>query len=101
MTGRDQAMERAQRRARQLREFYGHLAIYVLVCAFLVVIDLVTGSSGSTVLGLDWAYWPLTGWGVAVAIHAISVNFAKASTWEERKAEELYEEERQRESLLH
>jgi hypothetical protein len=46
---------------------------------------------------LDWAYWPILGWGIAVAIQAISVAFPM-SGWEERKAQELYEKERQRES---
>jgi hypothetical protein len=93
----DPAMERARARARQLRDFYRHLGTYLVVSVFLVAIDLVTGSEGKTFLGLDWAYWPILGWGIAVAIQAISVAFPM-SGWEERKAQELYEKERQRES---
>jgi len=55
------------------KDFLGHLAIYVLVCTLLIVIDLATGSDGSTFLGLDWAFWPIGGWGLAVAIHGVSV----------------------------
>jgi len=99
----DPAMERARKRARQLREFYRHLLTYVLVGVLLVIIDLATGSAGDTFIGLNWAYWPIFGWGIAVSIHAISVFLPTASMggWEERKVEELYERERQRELEHH
>jgi len=96
----DRAMERARTRARQLRRFYGSLVTYVLVCALLLVIDLATGSSGDTFIGLNWAYWPILGWGVFVLMHGVRVAFP-ASDWEERKAEELYQKERQREFEHH
>ena len=90
---RDVAMERARARARELRDFYGHLAVYLLVCVGLVFIDLVTGS------GLNWAYWPAMGWGIAIGIHALTVMSSATigPEWEDRKAHELYEKERQRE----
>ena len=97
----DPAMERARKRARELRVFYGHLITYVLVCALLVVIDLVTGTSGDTFIGLDWAYWPIAGWGLGLALHGLRVAFPAQGGWEERKALELYEEERQRELQRH
>jgi len=91
----DPAWARARARAAAQREFYGHLATYLLVSAFLVVIDVAGGSSGTTFLGLDWAYWPIGGWGVAVVLHALRV-FGPSNGWEERKANQLYEKERQR-----
>ena len=99
----DAAMERARKRARRLREFYGHLLTYILVSVLLVIIDLATGSSGDTFIGLKWAYWPIFGWGIGVAIHAISLFLPATSVggWEERKVEELYERERQRELEHH
>jgi hypothetical protein len=93
-------MERARTRARQLRQFYGSLTTYVLVCALLVVIDLVGGSTGDTFIGLDWAYWPILGWGIFVLMHGISVAFPRTG-WEERKVQELYEKERQRDLQHH
>ncbi len=92
----DPAMQRARKRARDLRDFYGHLVTYVAVCGLLVVIDLLDGSHGTEFIGLNWAYWPLIGWGVFVFVHALSVIFPM-NTWEERKVEELYEKEKQRE----
>ena len=99
----DPAMERARKKARQLREFYGHFLTYVLVSVLLVIIDLATGSAGDTFIGLNWAYWPIFGWGIGVSIHAISVFLPARSLggWEERKVEELYERERQREFQHH
>ena len=97
MTFRDDvAMDRARKRVRTLREFYRHLTVYVAVNVLLVVIDVVNGTSGTTFLGLDWAYWPILGWGIAVALHGISVIFP-TGRWEDHKAEELYEKERGRE----
>ncbi len=97
MTGQDPAMERARKRARELRDYYKHLLTYVLVCTLLVVIDLADSSDGGeTFLGLEWAYWPIFGWGIAIIIHTISVSTPLGS-WEERKAAELYEKERRRE----
>ena len=96
----DPAMERARKRAKGLREFYGHLTTYVLVCGLLVVIDLLDSSTSQEFLGLNWAYWPIMGWGIAVAIHAASV-FLPIGGWEERKAEQLYEKEKERQLLHH
>lgn len=91
----DPVMQRARAQAHQQRSFYGHLFVYLAVCAFLVALDLFTGSNGRTFLGLNWAYWPIFGWGIGVALHAVSL-ITSGSTWEERKAEEIYEREKQR-----
>lgn len=96
MVDNDSAMDRARQRAHELREFYGHLMTYLVVCSLLVLIDLVSGEAGTTFLGLNWAYWPIIGWGIAVLIHALSVFFP-LSGYEERKARELYEKELEQE----
>ena len=46
-------------------DFYRHLAVYVAVNLMLVVINLVTSSSSF------WAIWPLLGWGIGIAVHAL------------------------------
>ncbi|MBT8165574.1 MAG: 2TM domain-containing protein [Acidimicrobiia bacterium] len=101
MAHEDPALVGARRRAKELREFYSHLVTYVLVCTLLVVIDLANNSaSGTEFLGLSWAYWPIFGWGIAVAIHAFK-TFVGVDGWEERKAEQLYEKEKERDLLDH
>ena len=47
------------------RKFQKHLASYVVVNIFLVIIDLITDGH------LDWAYWPILGWGIGLALDAI------------------------------
>ena len=96
MTDQDPAMEKARARAHELKDFYKHLITYVLVCSLLVFIDLVDSDVGAdTFLGLNWAYWPIFGWGIAVIIHALSV-FLPFGDWEERKAQKIYEREQRR-----
>lgn len=94
----DPAMERALRRAKALQGFYVHAAVYLVMAVVLVVIDRVTSSAGdANFLGLVWAFWPIGGWGIAVVLHGLSVAFPVSGGWTQRKAEELYEEERRRE----
>jgi hypothetical protein len=100
MQADDETRERARKRVKDLRDFAGHLAIYLVVMVVLVVIDLVDGDRGaSTVLGLNWAYWPMFGWGIAVVIHGVSFFMSgrvMGPEWEERKVEQYMEEERRR-----
>ena len=83
------AVAEARRQARALRAFYTHLTAYVGVMALLVFINISTGD------GLDgnwWVQWPAMGWGIGLAIHALTTfhggTFLGAD-WERRKAEEL------------
>jgi hypothetical protein len=86
-----QAYERAKRRVDMLKGFYIHFAVYVCVIAMLAVIDVADDSSGW------WFYWPMLGWGIAVAIHAAVVFLGGgrfSSDWEERKIREYMEKDR-------
>jgi len=90
MDNDSKAYERAKRRVDILKSFYIHLLVYVGVISMLVVIDFLDGENW-------WFYWPLFGWGIAVAIHGAVVFFAGgsiASDWEERKIRELMERDR-------
>src|SRR5436309_2502624 len=58
---------RARARVQQLRNFYVHAAVYVFVNLLLLLINLLTDASSL------WFYWPLLGWGIAVAVHAFLV----------------------------
>jgi hypothetical protein len=89
--------ERAEQRVRELKDFYGHLTAYVLICTLLVIVDLASSGSGSgTFLGLTWAYWPVFGWGIAIVFHAVS-TFFQPTRWEERKISQYMEKEARRE----
>ncbi len=57
--------ERAVKRLKKQRDFRGHLLVYVLVNAFLVVIWAVTN-----LYGFFWPAFPIVGWGIGVVMNA-------------------------------
>lgn len=62
-----------QFRKTQVSDFISHLGTYAAVNAFLVWLDLGQGN------GLNWAYWPIAGWGIAIAIQAFSLIASQSS----------------------
>lgn len=94
------AYERARRRVKAIRDFWGHFAFFAVVMTVFVLVDLVDGSDGGdTLLGLDWAYIPLIGWGAFVLAHFLSVYVFDARFspgWEQRKVEEYVRKEQSR-----
>jgi len=50
-----------------LRGFYGHLMSYVLVIGGLFVINYLSNPD------YIWAWWPMLGWGLGLASHAINL----------------------------
>lgn len=55
----------AVKRLKAKREFWQHVAVYVLVNALLVVVWRVTNYPGHF-----WPMWSLLGWGIGVVFHA-------------------------------
>lgn len=64
-----------------------HLAIYIVVNAILIFVDL--SSSGEL-----WFFWPLIGWGIGVIAHFFSLQ----SVEKEFKEKEAEAEKRARQS---
>lgn len=63
---RDKALrERAIKRLKKRRDFRGHLLVYALVNAFLVVVWALTDPHG-----FFWPVFPIVGWGIAVVLNA-------------------------------
>ena len=84
-----QRYERARKRVEALKGFYTHAAVYVLVNIGLFVINLLAGGSW-------WFFWPLIGWGIGLAVHALNVFGSGpmlGRDWEERKTREFVDEE--------
>ena len=73
------------------RIFFAVLAIWVVLSAMWLVIDLRDDSSSW------WFYWPMLGWGIGLVVHTL-VTFGGifSDEWRERKARQLYEKERHR-----
>lgn len=87
------AYEKAARRVKDLKGFYGNLTSYCLVIPFLLILNLMTSPDHL------WFYWPMLGWGLGVALHAIS-TFGIGKNWEEKKIKQLMEQERNNSKLL-
>jgi len=81
--------QKAKRRVKEIRGFYIHLVVYVLVNAFLFLLDITTSP------GVFWFYWPLLGWGIGLVLHAAYV-FAfghwLGPEWEEKKIKETMDQ---------
>ena len=85
--------DRAKKRVEEIKEFYQHLVTYLLVNAFLAVVNLLTFP------GHLWFFWPLIGWGLGITIHAATVfgpGRFWGPEWEERKIKELMKNGRER-----
>jgi 2TM domain-containing protein len=76
---REQApRDKAVRQLKKRRDFYGHLLLYTLVNAFLVVIWAITGLHG-----FFWPVFPIAGWGVIVVLNAWDVFWRPEITEED------------------
>ena len=71
---RDKAVQQLKKR----RDFRGHLLLYTLVNAFLVVIWAVTDLHG-----FFWPVFPIAGWGIIVVLNAWDVYWRPAITEED------------------
>ncbi len=87
-TKEDERYKAARSRVQQLRAFYTHLATFLVINVFLVVLNLIT--SPDTL----WFYWVTLGWGVGLVIHGLQVFGAWTifgKDWEERKIRQYME----------
>jgi len=85
----DDKYQRAKKRVKEMRGFYTHLVVYVLVNLLLFLINITTSP------GVLWFYWPLFGWGIGLAMHAVRVfGFGRwfGPDWEEKKIQEIMDE---------
>lgn len=86
MKADDERYARALKRVKDVKDFYIHLGVYLIVNAGIFAINMLT--SPDTL----WFYWPMLGWGIGLAIHGFSLvteGRFLGEEWEERKAREL------------
>ena len=86
---KDKSYERARKRVREIKSFYGNLIAYCIVIPFLIIINLITSPDDI------WFYFPMLGWGIGVAAHGMSI-FAIGKSWEEKKIREILEKQNKR-----
>lgn len=61
----DSNYDKARKRVKKKVEFRAHLASYLVIMGFLLVINLLTSP------GYLWVVWPALGWGIGLAFHAM------------------------------
>ena len=79
----------AKERVERLRSFYADLFSYIVINAFLIVVNLLTSP------GTLWFYWVSIGWGIGLVFHAYSTfgrDRVLGREWEERKIKEYMKE---------
>lgn len=104
---------RAQNRVKQIKQFYKHLKIYIIVNILLLIVkfrlfDFFTNKGVQDEGFYDWLEWNTIGtpivWGIGLFLHGIYVfkwqqfkpNFMK--DWEAKQMTKFLEEENQKES---
>lgn len=76
----------ARKRVEEKKGFFMHLAVYICVNIFLVIIWAVTGD------GFPWFVFPLGGWGIGILFHFLGVFvFTRQTEWEKREIEKEVE----------
>ena len=85
-----EAYDRARKRAKKKLDFYNHVKVYVVVNAFLFLMNWFTAP------GYYWAFWPMMGWGIGLVLHGASVFVFDddAETLERMTQQELEREKR-------
>jgi hypothetical protein len=86
--------EKARKRVEEIKGFYIHLVVYVLVNIGMFLVNILSSPRNL------WFYWPLLGWGIGLVAHGVStfgLRGAFGPEWEERKIKEIMEKERKRE----
>lgn len=98
--------ERAQKRIKEIKGFYGHLSAYVIVIAVVLIARGQFWSFQGNITSienidfLNWINWNVFGtpiiWGFFLVLHAISVfgkNPLLGKAWEERQIKKYMEQE--------
>ena len=73
----------ARRRAGAKLGLYIHATVYVVVNAFLALVQ------NQATPQVHWSLWPLAGWGLGLAIHAAVVFLGASGVRARMEAEEL------------
>ena len=100
-TTKEERYLRAKERITELKEFYIHLSVYVIVNLFLSItqiVDGVTENKTFTEIFSDmgiYGVWLM--WGIGVCFHALKVFGSQAllgKNWEENKLKEIMEKDK-------
>ena len=83
----------ARKHVRKLKDFWIHLAVFVVVNAGLITLNLVKQPDKF------WFHWVLVGWGAGLLLHGFQLfGGAAAKNWEERKIKEIVKPDEEKET---
>ena len=91
--GKEEAYLRAQKKVKAIIGFYWHLASYVIVNIFLIILITSNGVKFFSFGTFSTAFF----WGIGLAFHFIGVfgpNFFFGKNWEERKIKEMMDNDK-------
>lgn len=83
--------QQAKKRVKQIKGFYIHALVYVLVNAFFMIMRFQKHGN------IDYDNWGLGLWAVGLTAHGLSVflpNFILGKNWEEKKIRELMDKQK-------
>jgi VanZ family protein len=84
----DKVYERAKERVEEKIIFLSHLAVYIILNAFLFFLDYRDDKM------IGWAYWPLFGWGIGLVMHGLNAFvFGEGSSLKDRMIKKEMERE--------
>ena len=89
---KEEAYLRAKKRVKAIVGFYWHLASYVIVNVFLIILITSSGVKFFSFGTFSTAFF----WGIGLAFHFVGVfgpRFFLGSNWEERKIKELMDKD--------
>jgi hypothetical protein len=90
---RPELLALARKRVEEVKGFYIHLGVYVIVNSLLFTINMITSPD------TRWFIWPLLGWGIGLALHAFSLVTEQrilGPEWEDRKVQEILDRDEKR-----
>jgi len=84
----------AQKRVKEIKDFYAHLTVYVLCNPIVIVVNLMTSP------GYLYFWYCLLGWGIAIVLHGLKVfNYPPffSKEWEDHKMKSILEKKSKKE----
>ena len=88
----------AKKRVKQVKGFYIHALVFVLVNAFIIMMKVINGQhvAGEPQIKIS-QFLTIIIWGVGLVAHGLSVflpNFILGKNWEEKRIRELMDKDK-------
>ncbi|MFS0749941.1 MULTISPECIES: 2TM domain-containing protein [Oceanobacillus] len=87
----DNKYVRAKKKVEELKAFYIHLIVFILINSMFIVINVLNYEQA----GHWWFVYPLIGWGIGLVAHGITISSFGifGPNWEERKIKEYMDKD--------